>query len=48
MEWETEGRRRKGRPFVTWIDCIRYSMENHGLRVEDTTNIEEWKIKISQ
>jgi hypothetical protein len=24
-----------------WMDGIRYSMEKYGLRVEDTTNIEE-------
>jgi hypothetical protein len=40
MEWETEGRR-KSRHLGTWMDGIRYSMEKYGLRVEDTTNIEE-------
>jgi hypothetical protein len=28
MEWETEGRRRKGRPLGTRIDGIRCSMES--------------------
>jgi hypothetical protein len=37
MEWETKGRRRKGRPLGTSIDGIRYSMEKYGLRVEDIT-----------
>jgi hypothetical protein len=27
----------------TWIDGIRYSMEKYGLRVDDTTNREEWE-----
>jgi hypothetical protein len=48
MEWEAEGSRRKGRPLGTWVDGIRYSMQKYGLRVEDTTNGEEWRGKISQ
>jgi hypothetical protein len=35
MEWETEGRRREGRPLGTWMDGVRNSMEKYGLRVED-------------
>jgi hypothetical protein len=35
MEWEIEGRRRKGRPLGNRKDGIRYSMEKYGLRVED-------------
>jgi hypothetical protein len=48
MEWETEGRRRKGRPLGTWIDGIRYSMEKYGLRVEDSTHRKELRRKIFQ
>jgi hypothetical protein len=48
MKWETEGRRRKGRPLRTRMDGIRYSMEKYGLRVEDTTNTEEPRRKIFQ
>jgi hypothetical protein len=48
MEWETEGRRRKGRPLGTWIDGIRYSMEKYRLRVEDATHRKEWRRKIFQ
>jgi hypothetical protein len=48
MEWETKGKRRKGRPLGTRIDGIRYSMEKYGLKVEDITNKEEWRRKISQ
>jgi hypothetical protein len=48
MEWETEGRRRKGRPLGTWIDDIRHSTEKYGLREEDAIKREEWRGKISQ
>jgi hypothetical protein len=48
MEWETEGRRSKGRHLGTWIDDIRYSTEKYGLREEDAIKREEWRGKISQ
>jgi hypothetical protein len=48
MEWETEGRRRKGRPLGTWIDGIRYSMEKYRNTVEDATHRKEWRRKIFQ
>jgi hypothetical protein len=48
MERETEGRRRKGKPLGTQIDGIRCSMEKYALRLEYTTNREEWKREISQ
>jgi hypothetical protein len=48
MEWESVGRRRKGRPLETWMDGIRYSMEKYGLGVDDTTNTEEWRRMIFQ
>jgi hypothetical protein len=48
MEWETEGRRRKGRPLGTSVDGIGYSVEKYGLRIEDTTNREDWRRKIFQ
>jgi hypothetical protein len=35
LEWEPEGKRRTGRPKERWIDGIRRSMINHGLREED-------------
>jgi hypothetical protein len=35
-EWEPEGTRRRGRPKERWIDGVRWSMTNHGLREEDT------------
>jgi hypothetical protein len=48
MEWETEGRRRKGSQLGTWIDGIGYSMEKYGLRVEDATHRKELRRKIVQ
>jgi hypothetical protein len=36
LEWEPEGRRRRGRPKERWIDGVRRSMTNHGLIEEDT------------
>jgi hypothetical protein len=47
MEWDTEGRRRKGRPLGTSVDGIRYSMKKYRLRIEDTTN-KEWRRKTFQ
>jgi hypothetical protein len=36
LEWEPEGTRRMGRPKERWIDGVRRSMTNHGLKEEDT------------
>jgi hypothetical protein len=36
LEWEPEGKRRRGRPKERWIDGVRRSMTNHGLTEEDT------------
>jgi hypothetical protein len=36
LEWESEGTRRRGRPKERWIDGVRRSMTDHGLREEDT------------
>jgi hypothetical protein len=36
LEWEPEGKRRRGRPQERWIDGVRRSMTNHGLTEEDT------------
>jgi hypothetical protein len=46
MEWETEGRRRKGRSLGIWMDDIRHRMKKYGLRIADTTNREDWRRKI--
>jgi hypothetical protein len=36
LEWEPEGMRRRGRLKERWIDGVRRSMTNYGLREEDT------------
>jgi hypothetical protein len=39
LEWEPEGTQRRGRPKERWIDGVRQSITNHGLREEDTRDI---------
>jgi hypothetical protein len=40
LEWEPEGTRR---PNERWIDGVRRSMTNHGLREEDTRDRDRWQ-----
>jgi hypothetical protein len=39
LEWEPEGKRRRGRP----KDGVRRSMTNHGLREEVTRDRDRWR-----
>jgi hypothetical protein len=43
LEWEPERTRRSGRPKDKWIDGVRRSMTNHGLREEDTRDRDRWR-----
>jgi hypothetical protein len=43
LEWEPEGKRRRGRPKERWIDGVRRSMTNHGLTEEDTRDRDRWR-----
>jgi hypothetical protein len=43
LEWETGGKRRRGRPKERWIDGVRRSMINHGLTEEDTRDRDRWR-----
>jgi hypothetical protein len=43
LEWELEGTRRRGRSKDRWIDGVRRSMTNHGLRQEDTRDRDRWR-----
>jgi hypothetical protein len=43
LEWEPEGTRRRGRPKERWIDGVRPSVTNHGLREEDTRDRDRWR-----
>jgi hypothetical protein len=42
LEWEPEGTRRRGRAKERWLDGVRRSMANHGLREEDTRDRDRW------
>jgi hypothetical protein len=43
LEWEPEGTRRRRKPKERWIDGVRRSMTNHGLREEDTRDRDTWR-----
>jgi hypothetical protein len=43
LEWEPEGKRRRGRPKERWIDEVRRNMTNHGLTEEDTRDRDRWR-----
>jgi hypothetical protein len=43
LEWERERTRRRGRPKERWIDRVRWSMANHGLKDEDTRDRDRWR-----
>jgi hypothetical protein len=43
VKWEPEGTRRSVRPKERWIDGVRRSMTNHGLREEDTRDRDRWR-----
>jgi hypothetical protein len=43
LEWEPEGKRRRRRPKERWIDGVRRSMTNHGLREEDNIDRDRWR-----
>jgi hypothetical protein len=43
LKWEPEVTRRRGRPKERWIDGVRLSMTNHGLREEDTRDRYRWR-----
>jgi hypothetical protein len=43
VEWELEGTRRRGRPKDRWINGVRRSMTNYGLREEDTRDRDRWR-----
>jgi hypothetical protein len=40
LEWEPEGKRRRGRPKERWIDGVRRSMTNRGLTEEEILETE--------
>ena len=48
MNWSPPGRRKRGRPKLTWAEEIRGLMEEKGLMEEDWNDRNKWKKKIIQ
>ena len=46
MKWSPPGRRKRGRPKLTWEEEIRGLMEEKGLMEEDWNDRDKWKKKI--
>ena len=46
MKWSPPGRRKRGRPKLTWEEEIRRLMEKKGLMEEDGNDRDKWKTKI--
>jgi hypothetical protein len=46
LKWRPAGRRKPGRPKLTWAEGIRGMMEEKGLREEDWNDRSEWRKKI--
>jgi hypothetical protein len=47
MEWRPSGRRKRGRPKLTWAEGIRGMMGEKGLQEEDWTDRNNWRRKIA-
>ena len=45
MKWSPPGRRKRGRPKLTWAEEIRGLMEEKGLMEEDWNDRDNWKKK---
>ena len=46
MKWSPPGRRKRGRPKLTWAEEIRRLMEKKGLMEEEGNDRDKWKTKI--
>jgi hypothetical protein len=46
MKWSPPGRRKRGRPRLTWVEGIRGLMGEKGLVEEDWNDRDEWRKKI--
>jgi len=46
MKWRLPGRRKRGRPKLTWAEGIRGLMEEKGLMEEDWNDRGNWRKKI--
>jgi hypothetical protein len=46
MKWRQPGRRKRGRPKLTWAEVIRRLMGEKGLVEEDWNDRNSWRKKI--
>jgi len=46
MKWSPPGRRKRGRPKLTWVEGIRELMGERGLKEEDWDDRGNWRNKI--
>jgi len=46
MKWRPQGRRKRGRPKLTWAEGIRGLMGKKGLMEEDWNDRSNWRRKI--
>jgi hypothetical protein len=46
MKWSPPGRRKRGRPKLTWVEGIRGLMGKKGLVEEDCNDRQNWRKKI--
>jgi hypothetical protein len=46
MKWRPPGRRKRGRPKLTWAEGIRGLMRENGLMEEDWNDRSKWRKKI--
>jgi hypothetical protein len=46
MKWRPPGRRKRGRPKLTWAEEIRGLMGEKGLVEEDWNDVHNWRKKI--
>jgi hypothetical protein len=47
LEWRPSGRRKRGRPRLTWAEGIRGMMGEKGLKEEDWADRNNWRRKIA-
>ena len=46
MKWRPPGRRKRGRPKLSWAEGIRGMMRGKGLLAEDWNDRQNWREKI--
>ena len=46
MKWSPPGRRKRGRPKITWAEGIRGLMEEKGIMEEDWNDRDKWRKRI--